>query len=440
MTLTVQSTQPSALRFVIADQRGDGRPDFAYKARVLYADSVTPANVPATGGNVVIHGMGFRNGDIVTVNNVQAVVSSSDASSIAVTIPSSHDLGFTSAATASIAVTDPATGGSTVMTGALNYAAPQPSLNLISSPSGTVFAGDTAPTAFAVRVLAIDGTTPMANQTVTFTADQAVKFSACGLVSCTVRTDTSGVASTFVVAVNAGTVQLSATSQYGTVNATFSALERIRTITAVVPMLYVAAGAHVTWMPQIMLSDNSASVASIPIVWQPNAGAITFAPPQSQTDAQGAAQAQASIGPLASGAQSSASACAWNSICTTFTTIGVGPDNWHLEIVSGAGQSVSYDDSLLPIVLRVVDNADHPLAGAAVEIHQTIDAWQMPCPERGRCPIPPNNGPHITSAISDVDGSVTVIPEQLPGAAEITNIVAATGSQGFVSLSLLKRP
>ena len=39
----VATTQAEGLRFVIADARGDGRPDFAYQARVLYADTVQPA-------------------------------------------------------------------------------------------------------------------------------------------------------------------------------------------------------------------------------------------------------------------------------------------------------------------------------------------------------------------------------------------------------------
>ena len=41
MTATgVATSQAEGLRFVIADARGDGRPDFAYQARVLYADTV----------------------------------------------------------------------------------------------------------------------------------------------------------------------------------------------------------------------------------------------------------------------------------------------------------------------------------------------------------------------------------------------------------------
>jgi hypothetical protein len=42
--------------------------------------------------------------------------------------------------------------------------------------------------------------------------------------------------------------------------------------------------------------------------------------------------------------------------------------------------------------------------------------------------------------ISDVDGIASITPMQMIGAAEVTNIIAAAGTQGFVSLSLEKQP
>jgi hypothetical protein len=53
------------IRVWIADQRGDGRPDFPYQGWVRYADTVMPARLLATGGPIVIHGMGFRLTDTV---------------------------------------------------------------------------------------------------------------------------------------------------------------------------------------------------------------------------------------------------------------------------------------------------------------------------------------------------------------------------------------
>lgn len=441
-SLAVQSTQPGQFRIAIADQRGDGRPDFEYQARVLYADSVSPTSVNAAGGTITITGMGFRAGNMVTVDGVAATVTSWTATSIVAIVPSSRTLGFNAAITADVAVTDPSTGGTTVMTGALGYAAPLPTLNFVTAPSGTLFTGDAATVPFVVEAVAADGRTPIANQSVSFTqsGDGVVQFGACGGTVCNVMTNAQGVASTTVIATAAGAVTVSAASAVGTQTASFSVAARVRTLTQDQAMLYVAAGATVVWMPQVEVSDNSAPTVGVAVNWQSVVGGILFSPTQSQVNALGTAETQASVAPLAAGEQSTASACAWVTICATFAAQGVSPDDWRIEIVNGAGQLVRAQDVLAPVVLRVTDAAGDPVAGALVEIHQTVTAWQGPCPDRGRCPVPPDESAQISSATSDTDGIVTVAPLQVAGAAGVTNIVAATGTEGFVSLSLQKQP
>ena len=441
-SLAVESTQPDQLRIAIADQRGDGRPDFGYQARVLYADSISPASVSAEGGAVTITGMGFRAGNMVTINGVAATVTSWTATSIVATAPSLRALGFTGAIAADVAVTDPSTRGTTVMTGALGYAAPLPSLNLVTAPSGTVFAGDTAVVPFAVKALAADGMTPVANQLVSFTAsgDGVIQFGACGGTVCSVMTDALGVASTTVSALAAGAVTVSASSTVGTQTASFTIATRVRTLTPAQSMLYVASGVTFAWTSQVEASDNSASTAGVVVNWQPVLGGMIFYPAQSQVNAEGEAETQADVGPLAAGEEATASACAWTVVCATIAAQGVDPAAWRIEVVSGAGQSVGADGVLAPVVLRVTDTAGDAVAGAVVEIHQTIGAWQGPCPDRGRCPVPPDESAQVSSATSDASGVVTVAPLQVAGAAEVTNVVAATGTQGFVSLSLQKQP
>src|SRR5664280_2930168 len=71
MTATsITATAAETLRFVIADARGGGRPDFAYQARMLYADTVQPAILSVNGGQITITGTGFRSGNQVTINGV----------------------------------------------------------------------------------------------------------------------------------------------------------------------------------------------------------------------------------------------------------------------------------------------------------------------------------------------------------------------------------
>ncbi|HEY6377223.1 MAG TPA: hypothetical protein VIX90_17010, partial [Edaphobacter sp.] len=93
-----------------------------------------------------------------------------------------------------------------------------------------------------------------------------------------------------------------------------------------------------------------------------------------------------------------------------------------------------------PVVLQVTDPAAHPIAGATVEIHQTLTAWQPPCSDSGRCPIAPVYSSVTTTAISDTNGMLTITPLALPGVATTTNIAAAAGTQGFISLTLQKQP
>ena len=163
-------------------------------------------------------------------------------------------------------------------------------------------------------------------------------------------------------------------------------------------------------------------------------------PGQSQVSATGVAQTLATAGPLAAGAQALLSGCAWTSVCATFTTQGVDPADLRVVAVSGSAQVVSASGILTPVVLRVTDATFHPVAGAVVEIYQTVDAWQLPCPDRGRCPIPPILASSQHTVTSDADGLVTIATQQLSGVPETTNLAAATGTRGFLSLTLEKQP
>jgi hypothetical protein len=440
-TLSVQSTQPKQLRMVVADQRGDGRPDFNYGARVLYADSVTPAAVSAAGGIVTITGMGFRIGNAVFVNGVPATVSSWSANSIVATVPSLHALGSSTALVADITVEDLSTGGTSAMTQALSYAAPMRTLNLVTAPSGVVVLAQQAGVPFAVRVLNTDGVTPIAGEAVTFTAAAgSAQFAASGSSLCTLQTDAQGIASTFVIPESAGAITLQATGVDGTVTVSFTALAQVRTVTAVQPKEYVAADTTVVWGPQVSVADNIASTAGVLVDWQSSSGFVTVAPSQSGVNSQGVASTLATVGPLAPGAQALLTGCAWTSVCTTFTMQGVDPADLRLVAVAGTGQTVSAGGTFTSVVVRVTDAASHPVAGATVEIYQTVDGWQPACPDRGRCPIPPILASSQSSVSSDENGLLTITPQQMPGIVETTNLAVATGTQGFLSLTLEKQP
>ena len=92
--LQVSSGNGDIVRIAITDRRGDGRPDYAYSGWVLYVDTVVPPRLPANGGPIVIHGMGFRLADTVLVGGQPAVVTSISPTEITAIAPAAAN-GFT---------------------------------------------------------------------------------------------------------------------------------------------------------------------------------------------------------------------------------------------------------------------------------------------------------------------------------------------------------
>jgi hypothetical protein len=430
----VATTQAETLRFVIADARGDGRPDFAYQARVLYADTIQPAATSVNGGQITISGMGFRAGNEVTVNGLVATVSSWTASTIVAMAPPESAFSPNPTGPVDVKVVDLSTGGSSVMTGALTYSASvaPDEMTVVSAPSGTVAVGTAVP--FAVRVLLGDGVTPVAGVPVTFSASgAATQFGACSVLPCVLRTDATGLASTVVTPTAFGAVTVQAAAMGATQAATFNAVAR--NVTMVQPEEFIAAGVSVTWAPQVSVVQNGAAAAAWTAL-----GGMTVAPGSSVANAAGVAQIAAVTGPLAAGAQATGQACAWTNGCVSFTAQGVSASAWRLVVDSGAGQTVAVAGTFAPVVVMVTDASGDPVAGAPVAVHQTVNAADMPCPARGRCPVAPVLASSVTAAVSDANGLVSVVPMQLAGAAEVTNVAVATGTQGFASLALQQGP
>jgi hypothetical protein len=205
-------------------------------------------------------------------------------------------------------------------------------------------------------------------------------------------------------------------------------------------MEYIVAGATFAWTPQASVRDNFASTAGVPVGWQTTLGAVSVAPASSAVNSQGIAQTVATAGPLAAGAEATLTGCAWTNVCASFTTVGVDLADLRVIAVSGANQIVAANGTIGPVVVQVMDTASHPVGGAVVQIFETVDAWQPACPDRGRCPVAPELAASQSSAVSDANGLLTIVPQQLPGISETTNLAAAVGTQGFLSLALQKHP
>ena len=252
------------------------------------------------------------------------------------TAPSLNALGSSAGLVADVEVDDLSSGGSTVMTQALTYGTPAPELNLLTAPSGIVIVSQVASVPFAVQMLAADGVTPVAGQSIVFTATSGtVQFGACGAGSCTVMTNASGVASTTVTPLTAGAIVLSAVGSAGTQVVSFTAVAQVRTATPQPGIGVCRGGATVVWTPQLVVTDNTASTAGVLVNWQATSGPIMLAPSQTQVSAGGVAETVATVGPLAAGAQAVASGCAWTTLCANFTAYGVAAADLRLVVVSG---------------------------------------------------------------------------------------------------------
>ena len=421
------------VRLAIADARGDGRADYTYRARVLYADAVSPARLSSSGGTVVITGIGFTPGNAVTIGGVSANVVSISATTIQVVAPP-----LSSSGAKNVTVTDLSTGGTTTMTGAITYGgASSDVLAVTSQPAASVATG--APSLLALQLKDGNGVA-VRNGEITVSASAGnIVVGACNLARCTLVTDASGVAQTYITPSVAGAITVRAVSSGGSaIQASFTATAVSRAVTLLRPTEYVAAGSGVTFMPAVTVTENRVVVAGASVVWTASTSRAGFTSSVSAANAGGLSSI-ATTGALRDGEAATVQACAWTTVCGTQTLIAVAAANLRAAVVSGDAQSRSATDSLNDVALRVLDTYGNPVAGATVAVYQAVSGWQPACTS-GRCATAPVYGTSTSSTISDDDGLVTVSPLQYANTAAVTKITASVGTQGAITVTLVKTP
>ncbi|MEO8727545.1 MAG: IPT/TIG domain-containing protein, partial [Acidobacteriaceae bacterium] len=183
----------------IADMRGDGRPDYAYVARLFYADAALPARAPSGQGTITVLGKGFTAAATVAIGGVPAIVKSVSATRMVVALPALADGVY------DIALRDSVTGAVAAMYQALQIGDAAATIVLLSpGASGTVALGSVSSQKLRVRVLASDGT-PLAGEAVVFRASPAtVALTACGGSVCNIFTDEAGEAQSGALIQSAG--------------------------------------------------------------------------------------------------------------------------------------------------------------------------------------------------------------------------------------------
>ena len=440
------TTTNATLRIAVADQFGGGRPDFAYNARVLYADSMLPVTLGANGGQIIITGVGFAQGNQVTVNGVPATVISWTATQIVATAPSK---GIARAGTAAVDVEvfDASTGGSTTMQAILTYTGQSvDTITLVSAPT-SLETGTVAATAFAVRVYQPDGVTPAAGATVNFVVTGsggggAVLMNCGGGVGCVGTTDATGLAQQPVEGVSAGSVTLTATEASGgaSVHVTILDTDPVRTVTISPTTQYLAAGASGGWSVALTATQDGSPAAGTTAAWSTAAAGLTLNPASATTNSAGVSTALVKANTIAGATTNVVGGCVWSSLCATWTLYGVADTQWMVTATTGALQSVVMGTSLGPVTFLVTDRAGHALPGATVNIDQASYAWEAPCPSAGPCASAPVLATTHSVEVSDANGLVQVTPLQVPNVPQVVKIAASTGTQGFATVALSVTP
>ncbi|MDR3772099.1 MAG: Ig-like domain-containing protein [Terracidiphilus sp.] len=434
----VTSYGDDVVRLGVADQRGDGRPDYPYNGWVLYADSVQPLRLPAGGGPIVIHGMGFRLTDTVLVGGQPALVTSISPNEIDAIAPPAA-AGVTGSV--DVEVDDlPAFYAAAIVSAGISYNSGNgDALTLITAPMNTVPTG--VPMPFTVTALGAD-LTPAGGVTVIYTLLSGNARLACGEPLCSVAATGDGRATMNLTAVDSTWSIVTASLVNGSSLQAQFAGGTPPLLAALTPRLSVAAGATVNWTVQALALKNGAPASGQAVGWQSTqAGIAAQSSSLDITDAAGIATQSLTVGPLAEGQLVSIDACLnGTSQCVAFSAVGARPEYGFLQAVSGATQTLSVAETPAQITLRLLDMDGNPMAAGSVSLYQALYAWAPPCGSHSACP--PSNllATQTATATSALDGTVTFPPAALPGVPTNLVALAASGNTSTLSITVERHP
>ena len=423
------------LRLGIADQRGDGRPDYLYRGWVLYADSVSPARLPPSGGPIVIRGTGFRTGNTVLVGGIRAKIVSILPTEITAVVSAAAN-GVTGSQ--DVEVDDlPGFNAATIIPGGLSYdSGVGDALSIITAPSGQVPLN--VPEPFTILAKGPDGS-PAGDITVTYALASGSATLGCGLAVCSVTTSGDGRATMLVTAISASVAVVTASLTNGASFQTQFNAGPPPTIASLYPALYLAPGASVQWPVQAFVQSGGSPSANQSVTWKSVIGIV--APSTTITDASGIASATLAVGPFAEGQTATTTAClTGTSTCANFTVLCARPEFASLAAISGTSQSLVLGSIPAPIRLRLLDLNGNSIAGGTIIISQALWAWSPPCPRRGRCDKSPLLSTQSSTAVSALDGSISFSPLTLPGVATNLQGVAVTGDTANLNFTVEIHP
>jgi IPT/TIG domain len=435
-------------RIGIADERGDGRPDYRYRARVLYGDKATPARTSVHGGYpVAIDGMGFRSSMSAKVGQSNAQVVSVTPNRMVIGTPALPD------GLQTVTLSDASSGGSTVLTDVLTYGAgPNDSLLLTMGTNLRTPVGIQAANPVRVRVLDPNGA-PVRGASVRFVVTPAAALSACGGASnCTVLSDDGGEASTYITPLSNTTFTITAMlapasypnpkTQSATLQASSSSLD----IGVASPYRWIAQGASGNLPLTARVLSNGSALSGRTVNFNVLLGSATLSSASSVTDGNGYAAINVQISNLSADVRVNACVAPTNTVCALLTLTRVAPANLKMGIISGSAQMVGVGQAFQPVAVRVTDSSSpaNAVQGANVNFAMMItrpdnDAFLILDPEGagGSHGMPVILGSSQASVLTDAAGVASVLPTagSLPGMVEI-EILASAGPAAIQQFEL----
>ena len=440
--LDAQVATSSDFLIGISDVRGDGRPDYRYHAHILYADSVFPARIGVHGGVVTLQGSGFAPGLTATVGTTTAIPYAVGGGRMILAAPAHGD------GMQNITINDAVSGASSTMTGALTFGAAA-SDNIVLLGSGMNPAtpvGTQATNPMHVRVLAADGVTPVGGATIGWSASNGVQLSACGgASSCSVSSDDTGEAITWLTPAATGVATITATlapgvyspskSQSGTLNAIQSASD----IGVSTPYLWIAQGATVSLPLTARVLSNGAPQNNVKVNFTVVSGSASLSAASAQTISSGYATVTLTAAQFATLVKVSACVAPGNAPCQIISANPVPPASQNLRQVAGSGQ-VSAGTGFQPLVVQVTDSSSppNPVIGASVWFLTTILRFsRIPTGSNGET-TPTNSGMAVilqvsqSSTTTDGNGLANIVPSAGGFAAPLEVNVAIMAGSGAI--------
>lgn len=420
--LDAQVLQASNFLIGISDLRGDGRPDFRYHGRVLYADTLSPARVGVIGGTITVRGTGFARGLTSSMAGTTVSQLRVTATEIMLSVPARSD------GTQSITISDPSTGASTTMTNALTYgAAAGDSITLIYAGNSQTPVGTQAAKPVTARVVAADGVTAIPGATVGWATTNSLQLSACGgATSCSVTTDQSGSATTWLTPAALGAATVTAVLAPGvytpakSVTATLNAIGSSSDIAAVTPNLRISQGATATLPLMVRAVSNGAPRSGVQVNYVIMTGSGTLGAGSAATNSSGYASVNLIVNQITAETKVSACVAPNNAPCAIFYADPVPLAQQKLQPVSGAGQ-VSTGQAFQPIIVRVTDSATpaNSVIASPVLFQTTVLRPGGTSPGDGDGETNPVNpsAPVIlqvlqSTAMTDVNGFANIVPSR----------------------------